>query len=292
MTRIRQHEAPGLQRDHWSSASAIRTTETTPPLDPMAIRRLEGRAVVRSPEQLTLHPALNEIGWTGLIEELNDADGMKERSLPEPILITTNGLILTGFGRWRLALFEGSREIHCIEYSLGDDESLQFMITHHRTRRCWNAFVRIRLALRLEPYLQRRALANMRAGGRYKGSANLPEAQHLDVRQQIAEAVGVGTRNVSNVKTILKNAHPRLITALLSGALTINRGMQFCKLPKAEQLEHFIRYKEDREVSKVIRRSVSRPKKKTSADVFTILDALLEQQARHPGSIVVRVGRL
>ena len=28
----------------------------------------------------------------------------------------------------------------------------------------------------------------MRAGGKYKGLANLPEAQHIDVRQEIAGA--------------------------------------------------------------------------------------------------------
>ena len=100
----------------------------------------------------------------------------------------------------------------------------------------------------------------MRAGGKYKGLATLPEAQHIDVRQEIASAVGVGARNVSNVKTILKNAHPRLIAALFNGALTINGAMPFCKLPQAEQLEHFIRQSEDREINKVIRRSVSRPK--------------------------------
>ena len=115
----------------------------------------------------------------------------------------------------------------------------------------------------------------MRAGGKYKGLANLPEAQHIDVRQEIASAAGVGARNVSNVKTILKNAHPRLIAALLNGTLTINGAMPFCKLPKAEQLEQFIRHIEDREINKVIRRSIARPKEeKTTADVATVLDAL------------------
>ena len=35
--------------------------------------RLEGRPVVRSPEQLRLHRALEEVGWTGVIDEFNDA---------------------------------------------------------------------------------------------------------------------------------------------------------------------------------------------------------------------------
>jgi hypothetical protein len=120
----------------------------------------------------------------------------------------------------------------------------------------------------------------------------LPEAQHIDVRQEIASAAGVGARNVGNVKTILRNAHPRLITALLNGTLTINGAMPLCKLPKAEQLERFIRQSEDREINKVIRRSVSRPnEEKTSADVATVLDALQQQEARQPGSVLLQFGR-
>jgi hypothetical protein len=62
------------------------------------------------------------------------------------------------------------------------------------------------LALTLESNLQQRALDNMRAGGKYKGSANLPEAQHIDVHEEIARAAGVGERNVGNVRTILQTA--------------------------------------------------------------------------------------
>jgi len=112
------------------------------------------------------------------------------------------------------------------------------------------------------------------------------------VRQEIARAVGVGARNVSNARTILHTVHPRLIEALRDGRLTINRAIQFCKLPRAEQLEQFIRYSEERATNKVIRRSIARPKEeKISPDVVTVLDALQHQEARQPGSVAVRVGR-
>ncbi len=128
------------------------------------MNQAEGRPVVRFPEQLRLHRALEELGWIGVIDELNDAARLTNPSVTESILITTNGTILAGFGRWRLAVFGDRHEIHCIEYALSDDESLQFILTHHQTRCGWNAFVRIRLALTLEPYFQKRALDNMRAG--------------------------------------------------------------------------------------------------------------------------------
>jgi hypothetical protein len=158
-------------------------------------------------------------------EGLNDAAGPAIHPISDPILIATDGTVLAGFGRWRLAVFEQVPEIYCIEHPLSADNSLAFILTHHQTQRGWNAFVRIRLALTLKSSLQQTALDNMRSGGKYKGLANLPEAHHVDVRQQIADMAGVCPRNVGNVETILKIAHPTMIEALVNGGLKINRAM-------------------------------------------------------------------
>jgi hypothetical protein len=277
------------------SSSARELISAVPPqsFNPTAMSRLEWRPVVRSPLKLRLHRALEELGWTGEMDEFNDAARLTHPLVTEPILITTNGTILAGFGRWRSAVFEGRLELNCIEYQLNEDESLQFILTHHQSRSGWNDFIRIRLALALEPDFQQRAVDNMRAGGKFKGLANLPEAQHIDVRQEIARAAGVCPRNVANVRTILKVVHPRLIEALRNSTLSINRAIQFCKLPRAEQLEQFIRYSEERATNKVIRRSIPHQakEKKACLDVAAVLDALQRQEARQPGSVAVRVGR-
>ncbi len=229
---------PKSIRSSGTEAADDRGTPVSCPVDQLRLHlgmsRAEARPVVRSPENLRLHRALGEMDLIDVLEELNEAARLNDQSAAEPILITTNGTILAGFGRWRLALLEPRHEVHCIEFPISEEESLLFILNHHKPRRGWNAFVRIRLMLTLEPDLQQRALDNMRAGGKCKGLAHLPEAQHMDVRQQIADAAGDGTRNVSNVKTILKNAHPRLIAALLNGTLSINAAMQFCNVPKAE----------------------------------------------------------
>jgi hypothetical protein len=46
---------------------------------------------------------MKELGWTGVIDELNDAARLKDQSVPESILITTNGRFLPalGTGAWR-----------------------------------------------------------------------------------------------------------------------------------------------------------------------------------------------
>jgi hypothetical protein len=138
----------GLDFAFIRSPSAVQVISAVPPqpLNPTAMNRLEGRPVVRSAEQLRLHRALEELGWTGVIDEFNDAARLPNPSVPEPILITTNGTILAGFGRWRSAVFEARHELNCIEYQLSEDESLPFILLDHQTRCGWNTFIRIRLA--------------------------------------------------------------------------------------------------------------------------------------------------
>jgi hypothetical protein len=258
-------------------------------LNPITIPML-GRAVVRRSEQLRLHPALIEVGWSGDIEEFYDAARIKNQSVPEPVLITTSGIILCGFGVWRLAVFESREQIRCMEYEVSEEESLQFILSRHRSRRGWNNFVRIRLALRLEPVLHQKALENMSAGGKHKGSATLPDVQRIDVRQQIAAIAGVGARNVGNVKTILQVAHPRITEALMDGTLTINKGVQFCKLSHGQQLEQFVRDSTEHTTGKVIRQSLSGPSdEKSSTYVVEVLNALRQQEATQPGSISIRL---
>jgi hypothetical protein len=284
----------GLDLASIRSATGVEAISEVPPqsFNPSAMSRLEGRPVVRPPGQLRLHPALQEFGWTGVIDEFNEAARLRHPSVTEPILITTDGTILSGLGRWRWAVFDGRPEINCIEYPLSEDESLHFILAHHQGRSGWNDFVRICLALTLELSLQQRALDNMRAGGKLKGLANLPEAHHIDVRKEIARAARVGDRNVSNVRTILEKAHPNLIGALKEGTLSINRALRFCELPRAAQLERFVRYSEERATNKVIRRSIPHAKEKRArVDVVAVLDALQHQEARRPGSVAIRIGR-
>jgi hypothetical protein len=259
----------------------------------VSLSRLEGCPVVRSAAQLHLHAALVQLDLIDAVGELNEAARLKGQGVLEPILITTTGTLLTGIGRWQLAILEGKQEIACIEYPLADAEVLQFILAHYRRRQGWNDIVRIRIALILETSLQQKALDNQRAGGKCKGLASLPEAHRMDVREQIAHAAGVGARNVAKVRTILQSAHPMLIEALRDGTLSINRAFTWCGLRRLQQLEQLTRYRMEISTNKVIRQAVSRPKEnKTCLDPVTVLQTLQMQEERQPGSVVVRAGRL
>ena len=246
--------------------------------------------MVRSPEQLRLHRALEELGWSGVISELNEAVRLTNPSVTAPILITTNGTILAGFGRWRSAVVDGRREINCIEYPLSEDESLQFIISHHQPQRGWNAFVRIRLALTLEPSLQQKALDNMRAGGRYRGSTNLSKADHIDVRQEIAKIAGTGTGNIGKVRAILLRGHPSIIAALQNDVLKIDRAWKWCKLSKLEQKAEFARYEEER-IERKILREFSHRHVNVLLNPGQVIRVLEQTETQQPGAIAIRTSR-
>lgn len=145
-----------------SSAVEVMSAVVPQSFNPTAMGRLDGRPVVRLQEQLQLHPALRALGWTG--DDSAEAARMKNESMLDPIAITTNGTILAGFGHWKSAIFDGRLELNCIEHPLSEDESLQFILAIIKPARGWNRFVRICLALTLEPNFQQRALDNMRIG--------------------------------------------------------------------------------------------------------------------------------
>ena len=74
--------------------------------------------------------------------------------------------------------------------------------------------------------------------------------------------------------------------------LSINRAIQWCSLPKAKQMEQFIRYSCDHATGKVICQSIERlGRDVTSLDAITLLITLQQQEGRHPGSVMVRTSR-
>ena len=251
--------------------------------------RKEGVFVRGSPDQLRPHPVLDEIGWTD-VDELNDTARRKLQGIQQPILITSAGAILSGLGSWRLAVLEGRQEITCIQYDIDENESLQYILAIHKARKPWNSFNAIRIALRLEPYFQQKAVENMRAGGRNKGSTNLSKADRIDVRLEIATAAGSGVGNVDKVKAILRTAHPNIMEALQNGLLRIDRAWRWCRLPKSEQREVFAQYDEDQTRRKILC-GFGTAGPKTRFDPARAFEVLRSHVATHPGQIEFRAGR-
>jgi len=144
--------------------------------------------------------------------------------------------------------------------------------------------------LELKPHFQARALANQHAGGKYKGLANLPKAEHIDVREKIGALANVSGRTVSNVETILQKAAPRIIEALQNGTLSINRALQGCTLPRSKQIDDFTEDQATRVCDKIIREAFARCAKLPTYS-SAVLDALRHCEAREPGSVSIRISK-
>jgi len=254
-------------------------------------KNLQGSPAARSPGELRLHPVFIQLNLVGTLINCAVHGRKPEGSVREPILVTTSGIVISGVREWHAAVSEGRPALDCTEYQLNDDEALQLILMLQQSRGTWNSFTRIQLALQQEPCLQAKAHANQVAGGKDKGLANLPEARQIDVRQEIAYLAGACPRNISKVKTILRKAHFRLIEACQTGIVTIHRALQLCRLPMAEQIEQLSRYLNERSSGKATRQSIETLcMEKIGPKAGVLLRALLQREAREPGSVVMRAG--
>jgi hypothetical protein len=224
--------------------------------------------------------------------ELQEATRSRDPGLSEqPVLVTQSGVILAGFGQWRMAVSQRVPTLECREYALTDEDALQFMLSLQKRHNHWNSFIRIRLALKLEGTLQQRALINMQMGGKYKGSATLPKAAQIDVREHIAAIAGAGGRNVSKVKEILDKGHPRILGELASGSISINRAHQFCRLPSSKQLEALTEEYCDAVSSDIERDLLWQGKGDRSLEGIAVIKTLQLQEEHQPGSLSIRFSR-
>jgi len=235
-----------------------------------------------------LHPTFNDLNLSGWL--LNRELHGKAQDAHEPILITQAGITLGGFAEWHAAVCAGQPEINCTEFALNDDEALQLIISSHRPK-AWNDFIRTELALEQEPCFQSKALANQIAGGKHKGLANLPEAQHIDVREKIANLAGVCSRTVGNVKNILKRAHPSVVEALHNGTITTNAALEICKFDRTLQVEELARLLMKRSNNKTYREYIDKQQvEQLGADLSVFFAKLQQFEATTPGSVEVRSG--
>lgn len=282
-------ESAFLQDTLGSSARAFRDEALLSPLISVGRNGFGGHQAVRSPGALHLHPAFNDLNLSGWL--INSELQGKPQDVHEPILITRGGIILGGFAEWHTAVCAGQPEIDCTEFALNDDEALQLILTLHRPRTAWNDFTRTELALEQEPCFQSKALANQIAGGKHKGLADLPKAQHIDVREKIADLAGVSSRTVGNVKRILKKAHPSVVEALHNGTITINAALDVCKFDRTLQVEELARFLMKRSNNKTYREYIDKlPAEQLGADLSAFLAKLQQFEATKPGSVEVRSG--
>ena len=126
---------------------------------------------------------------------------------------------------------------------MDQESALLYLLDRNRGSKGIGDYLRVLMALELEPRFQERAKANQRVGGRAKGSTHLAEADRLDVRSEISRAAGVSAGNVSKVKQILQSAVSDVREALASGELRINRAATWAKCSPSTQARKLSDYR-------------------------------------------------
>jgi len=170
----------------------------------------------------------------------------------EPPSITRERVILHGYESWRQARQLGRPTLLCLEYGLSELGALEWLLRKHRRSDSLNDYNRIRLAFDLEPLLREQARLNQRLGGQCKGSSNLTEAGRLDVRSKLAAAAGVSTGNLTKVRKLMSDAHPRILEALRAGEVSIHQAWLWVQTPD-HQLQKLQLYQSRHHITKTIR---------------------------------------
>jgi hypothetical protein len=173
----------------------------------------------------------------------------------------------------------------CIEYELTEADALRWLLQRNRRSKGLTDFIRVLLALELEPLLKEKAQSNRRAGGQNKGSSNLTEAERLDVRKEIARIAGVSVGNISKVKQLTTTAHSDIIKALREKELSIHRAWLWSKLSPEEQREKLWLNQSKRGIGKTIRHLLSPHLPKNSPLVTTLGDLIKLVSALQSGKL-------
>lgn len=244
-----------------------------------------GRLVTCHPDELHPHPSYTRHSLAVHAYQLSALAELGDLAFRDPLIITQDHTILDGLARWTLARLQGRSTLACIEYEMSESEALQNLLQRHRRSSGLNDFVRICLALELEPFLKSKGRAKQQAGGQSKVSSILTESARLDVRKELARIAGVSVGNVTKVKQLTTIPHSDIIKALREKELSIHRAWLWSKLSPEEQQEQLWLHQNKKGIRKTIRHLLSAHLPKTTPPVLKVSDLIKLVSALQSGGL-------
>ena len=185
------------------------------------------------------HPRILQHRLSPATEKLSALADRGDHVFNDPLIVTAEGIILDGFARWSLACLKGRAILPCIIRHLDEAEALVYILQKQRQSAGLNDFIRVALALELEPNFRVQAKERQRLGGEKKVPSNLTGAQRIDVRARIAETAGVCAANVTKVKRLIDSADKTVLIALQVGEIRIHRAWTWLESSKDGGLQDY-----------------------------------------------------
>src|SRR6266849_6671635 len=230
-----------------------------------------GILVMRPLNELRKHQAYIELNLMVSAGQLTALENLGTFSLKDPLLVTREGIVIDGYARRELAERQGISTLCCVEFDVDEDEALRRILNHHRRSSGWNDYNRIRMASELRTVARTRARSNQQAGGQFKGSSKLTEAEKVSVQREIANAAGVSEGSVTKVDQ-LQSVHRELLAALQSGEIRIHRAWLWRTLTQERQREQLRLHRLKRDLREKAKTLISKHRVEMSDPSLTIGD--------------------
>jgi hypothetical protein len=257
------------------------------------------RSEVRSISEIKPLPAIKECGLMPTVVQLEPLRACGERPFALPVLITDQGFLIDGYKRWTIARERNFSELPCIVLPIDCEEALRRVLEHARTRNRLNQFCRIELALKLTDPLRLQAKKNQQAGGKEKLLAKLPEASHIDVRQQTADYAGASEGCVRYVQHVLAQGVMEVRDAARRDEISIYAAFKISKLNRNDQLRELRRMSSNKSQARRLRAQVQHSERAQGNPQALLVDLLsLVKRARSselpefPGDLHVHFDRI
>jgi hypothetical protein len=124
------------------------------------------RLVFYPNHKLEPHPALIRHRFGSFPEEVAGLENLGGRAFTEPLPVTQDLFIISGWTRWRFACRLGQTTVQCHQRDMTEEEAILEILKSCQRRRGVNDYNRIVMALELEPWLKEQARSNQRLDGR------------------------------------------------------------------------------------------------------------------------------
>ena len=264
---------------------------------------IESRFVSCSIHELRPHPSYIHHKLSVQASKLAALAELGELAFQYPLIVTRDRFIVDGYGRWELAKRQGRSTLPCVEYDLNEQRALRWLIQTHRPSHGLSDFIRIELALDLEPHFKDKALLNRKEGGLLKGLSKLTEAEKVNSRTAIARIADVSVGNVHKVKYILAHAYSPVREAVRAREISIHLAYKWSHESESKQQESLRLLRIERGIRRKARNLVATELARVSASkpdeqVIRLSDfvglvhqltAIAPEQSREFGSIEVKL---